>query len=107
MDPITVLVADDHTIFREGLRSLLALDAGITVVGEAQNGREAVILAKKLRPDVVIMDIAMPLLNGLEACRKISAVLPQTKVMILSAHGDEEYVSHMIQAGAKGYLIKQ
>jgi DNA-binding NarL/FixJ family response regulator len=107
MNPITVLLADDHMIFREGLRSLLALEPGITVVGEAENGREAVLLAKKLRPAVVVMDIAMPLLNGLDACQKIAAILPETKVIILSAHGDEEYIEHMTQVGASGYLIKQ
>ena len=107
MNPITVLLADDHMIFREGLRSLLALESGIVVVGEAEDGREAVLLAQKLRPAVVVMDIAMPLLNGLDACRKISAALPETKVLILSAHGDEEYIEHMTQVGASGYLIKQ
>ena len=107
MNPITVLLADDHMIFREGLRSLLAIEPGIIVVGEAQNGREAVLLAQKLRPAVVVMDIAMPLLNGLDACRKISATLPETRVLILSAHGDEEYIEHLTQVGASGYLIKQ
>src|ERR1051325_4968087 len=107
MKPITVLLADDHMIFREGLRSLLALESGITVVGEAENGRQAVLLAQKLRPAVVVMDIAMPLLNGLEACKQISASLPETKVIILSAHGDDEYIEHMSEVGASGYLIKQ
>jgi DNA-binding NarL/FixJ family response regulator len=107
MNPITVLLADDHMIFREGLRSLLALESGITVVGEAENGRQAVLLAQKLRPAVVVMDIAMPLLNGLEACQQISAALPGTKVIILSAHGDDEYIERMTEVGASGYLIKQ
>ena len=107
MNPITVLLADDHMIFREGLRSLLALEPGIAVVGEAEDGREAVRMAQKLRPAVVVMDIAMPMLNGLDACRKISATLPETKVLILSAHGDEEYIEHMTQMGGSGYLIKQ
>lgn len=107
MNPITVLLADDHMIFREGLRSLLKLENDLKVVGEAENGRQAVLLANKLRPAVVVMDIAMPLLNGLEACQKISSTLPQTKVLILSAHGDEEYIEHMTQVGASGYLIKQ
>ena len=107
MDPITVLLADDHLIFREGLRSLLAIETGIVVVGEAEDGREAVVMAEKLRPAVVVMDIAMPLLNGLDACQKISAALPNTKVLILSAHGDDEYIERMSQVGASGYLIKQ
>ena len=107
MNPITVLLADDHMIFREGLRSLLALESGITVVGEAEDGRETVRLAQKLHPAVVVMDIAMPLLNGLDACQKISASLPLTKVLILSAHGDDEYIERMTEAGASGYLIKQ
>jgi len=107
MNPITVLLADDHMIFREGLRSLLALEPGIAVVGEAEDGREAVLLARKLRPAVVVMDIAMPLLNGLDACQKISLALPETRVLILSAHGDDEYIEHMTQVGASGYLIKQ
>ena len=107
MHPITVLLADDHMIFREGVRSLLELEAGITVVGEAEDGRETVRLAHKLRPEVVVMDIAMPLLNGLEACQKISVSLPRTKVLILSAHGDDEYIERMTQVGARGYLIKQ
>lgn len=107
MNPITVLLADDHMIFREGLRSLLALESGITVVGEAENGREAVLRAQELRPAVVVMDIAMPLLNGLDACQKISATLPDTKVIILSAHGDDEYIEHMTEVCASGYLIKQ
>ena len=107
MNPITVLLADDHMIVREGLRSLLAIESSIVVVGEAEDGREAVRLAQKLRPAVVVMDIAMPLLNGLDACRKIAATLAETKVLILSAHGDEEYIEHMMQVGASGYLIKQ
>jgi DNA-binding NarL/FixJ family response regulator len=107
MNPITVLLADDHMIFREGLRSLLALESGITVVGEAQDGRETVRLAQKLHPAVVVMDIAMPLLNGLDACQKISSSLPQTKVLILSAHGEDEYIERMTEVGASGYLIKQ
>ena len=107
MNPITVLLADDHMIFREGLRSLLALETGIMVVGEAENGRDAVLLTQKLRPGVVVMDIAMPLLNGLEACQKISSTLSETKVLILSAYGDDEYIEHMVLVGASGYLIKQ
>jgi DNA-binding NarL/FixJ family response regulator len=107
MERITVLLADDHTIVREGLRMLLAAEDDIVVVGEADNGRKAIQLAKKLRPAVVVMDIAMPLLNGLEATRRIRKAIPDTKVLILSAHSDEEYVEQVIALGAAGYLMKQ
>ena len=107
MKPITVLLADDHTIVREGLRALLKSEWDIEVVGEAENGRQAVELAGKLRPDVVVMDIAMPLLNGLEATRQILQTAPKTKVLILSAHSDQGYVERVVALGAKGYLIKQ
>jgi DNA-binding NarL/FixJ family response regulator len=107
MSPITVLLAEDHTVVREGLRNLLQAEADIEVVGEAGNGRLAVQRTKELRPAVVVMDIAMPLLNGLEATRQILQALPATKVLILSAHGDDEYVEQAIGRGAAGYLIKQ
>jgi DNA-binding NarL/FixJ family response regulator len=104
---ITVLLADDHTVVREGLRTLLEADGDIEVVGEAATGREAVELARKLHPTVVVMDIAMPLLNGLEATRQIRKVLPETRILILSAHSDDAYVDQVMQLGASGYLIKQ
>jgi len=107
MKPIKTLLADDHTIVREGLRALLLADAGIQVVGEAHNGREAVEMAASLRPDVVVMDIAMPLLNGLEATRQILAASPDMKVLILSAHSDDAYIDRVISVGAVGFLIKQ
>ena len=107
MKPINTLLADDHTIVREGLRALLLADGGISVVGEARNGREAVELAVALRPDVVVMDIAMPLLNGLEATRQIVAAVPGIKVLILSAHSDYAYIDRVIAVGAVGFLIKQ
>jgi DNA-binding NarL/FixJ family response regulator len=107
MKPIKTLLADDHTIVREGLRALLAADDGIQVVGEAHNGREAVEMTQSLRPDVVVMDIAMPLLNGLEATRQILAAHPGTKVVILSAHSDDAYIDRVISVGAVGFLIKQ
>jgi DNA-binding NarL/FixJ family response regulator len=107
MKAITVLLADDHMIVREGLRALLSTEADIEVVGEAENGRQAVQLAKRLRPAVVVMDIAMPLLNGLEATRQIVKSVPATKVLILSAHADDEYIEQVTLAGAVGYLIKQ
>jgi two-component system, NarL family, nitrate/nitrite response regulator NarL len=107
MNKITVLLADDHVVIREGLRALLETEADLEVVGEAQTGRQAVQLTKRLLPAVVVMDIAMPLLNGLEATRQILKAVPATRVLILSAHRDEEYVDEVIRLGAAGYLIKQ
>ena len=100
MKRITVLLADDHQIVREGFRSLLVSEPDLEVVGEAQTGRLAVALAKKLRPMVVVMDIAMPELNGLEATRPIHKMLPDTKVLMLSAHSDDAYVEQAIAVGA-------
>jgi DNA-binding NarL/FixJ family response regulator len=107
MKRITVLLAEDHTIVREGFRNMLGLEADLEVVGEAQDGRQAVALAKKLCPAVVLMDIAMPLLNGLEATRQVIIALPTTKVLILSAHNDDAYVKNATEAGAVGFLLKQ
>jgi DNA-binding NarL/FixJ family response regulator len=107
MKAITVLLAEDHLIVREGLRALLKLEGDIQVVGEAGNGREAVEMAVRLRPDVVVMDIAMPLLNGMEATRQILEAQPETKIVMLSAHSDDAYVALVSAIGAKGYLIKQ
>ncbi len=107
MNPIKVLLADDHTIVREGFRRMLELDSSIVVVGEAQDGREAVTLARKLCPDVVLMDIAMPRLNGLEATRQLFKAQPEIKVLILSAHNDDAYVNDAISSGAAGFLLKQ
>ena len=107
MKRITVLLAEDHLIVREGFRSLLKSESDIEVVGEAQTGRQAVALAKKLRPAVVVMDIAMPLLNGLEATRQIRNAIPGTKVLMLSAHSDDAYVEQAVAFGAVGFLLKQ
>jgi len=107
MERITVLLAEDHTIVREGLRALLNAQGDIEVVGEAQTGRQAVQLTKRLRPDVVVMDIAMPLLNGLEATRRILKAVPGTRVLILSGYSDDEYVRQAVLLGAAGYLVKQ
>ena len=107
MKRITVLLAEDHTVVREGLKTLLEAEGDIQVVGEAENGRQAVELAKQLRPAVVVMDIAMPLLNGLEATRRILQAVPGAKVLILSAHGDDAYVEQVTALGAAGYLVKQ
>ena len=107
MKRITVLLAEDHQIVREGFRSLLKTEPDIEVVGEAETGREAVALVKKLRPAVVVMDIAMPSLNGLEATRQIRKDFPDTKVLILSAHSDDAYVEQVTELGAAGFLLKQ
>jgi DNA-binding NarL/FixJ family response regulator len=107
MKQITVLLAEDHMIVREGFRKMLELEEGFQVVGEAQDGRQAVTLAKKLRPDVVLMDIAMPQLNGLEATRQVLKAVPATKVLILSAHSDDAYVKNAADSGAVGFLLKQ
>jgi DNA-binding NarL/FixJ family response regulator len=105
--PITVLLAEDHSIVREGLCSLLLADGRFAVAGEACNGREAVEMARTLRPDVILMDIAMPVLNGLEATRQILAANPAARVIILSAHSDDEYIERTTQAGVAGFLEKQ
>ena len=104
---ITVLLAEDHMIVREGLKSLLATEDDIEVVGEAATGREAVEMVRQLRPAVVVMDIAMPQMNGLEATRQILKAGAGTKVLILSAHSDDAYVEKVMALGAAGYLIKQ
>ncbi len=107
MKRITVLLAEDHAIVREGLRTLLDLGTDFEVIGEASTGREAVNFAREKHPDVVVMDIAMPELNGFEATRQILVVSPATRVLVLSAHSEDEYVSHMASVGASGYLMKQ
>ncbi len=104
---ITVMLAEDHAVVRQGLCALLNADGSFRLVGEARNGREAVELARKLRPDVILMDIAMPVLNGLEATRQILAANPAAKVIILSAHSDDVYVDRMNEAGVAGFLEKQ
>lgn len=107
MKRITVLLAEDHAVVRDGLRALLELESDIELVGEALTGRQAVELAKKLCPAVVVMDIAMPVLNGLEATQQILKAAPATKVLVLSAHSDDIYIEKVITLGAAGYLTKQ
>ena len=107
MQKITVLLADDHTIVRQGFRLLLEAEQDIEIVGEAETGRQAVQLAKKLRPNVVVMDIAMPLLNGVQATRQIINEIPSTRVIILSSYNDDEFLFQLTEAGASGYLLKQ
>ena len=107
MNKIRVLLADDHTVVRQGLRVLLEAEPDITVVGEAETGRQAVQLARKLAPDVIVMDIAMPNLNGLEATRQITREVPAARLLVLSSYNDDEYVHQVTEAGASGYLLKQ
>lgn len=107
MSVIQVFLADDHTIVRRGIRSLLETNDCIEVVGEAEDGREAVQKVREIRPDVVLMDIGMPGLNGLEATIQIKQVCPEVRVLILSMHTDEQYVQRVLQAGGSGYLVKQ
>ena len=101
-----ILLADDHTILRKGLRLLLERERDFEVAGEASNGREVLDLAEQVRPDVVIMDIGMPILNGIEATMRLSAAHPNTPVIILSVHSDEGYILRALKAGARGYLLK-
>src|SRR5438105_1299247 len=104
---IKVLLADDHAVVREGLRALLDATPDIKVVGEADNGRLAVQLAQKLEPDVVVMDVVMPQLNGVEATRQILRDTPNAKVLVLSSYSDDDKVAQLIEHGAIGYLVKQ
>jgi two-component system, NarL family, response regulator NreC len=104
--PIRILLADDHTVMRRGLRLLLENQPGFRVVAEASHGREAVEQAEATRPDVVVLDIAMPNLSGIEAALRIGAALPQTAIVVLSMHSDESYVLRALKAGVRGYLLK-
>jgi len=103
---IKILVADDHTIVRQGLSRLLEEQDDLKVIGQATNGRKAVDLAKELKPDIVIMDIAMPRMNGIEAAKRISRQLPQTKILILSMYSHEHYIQELLETGVSGYLLK-
>jgi len=103
---ITILLAEDHAVVRQGLRTLLETEAHFSVIGQAQTGREAVDLTSTLHPDVILMDIAMPVLNGLEATRQVIGANPAAKVLILSAHSDDEYIEGANAAGAAGFLEK-
>jgi DNA-binding NarL/FixJ family response regulator len=104
---ITVLLADDHAVVRDGLRVMLEAEADIEVIGDAAHGREAVQRAVQLGPDVVVMDIAMPELNGIEAAREIGNLCPSSEVVILSMHSTSEHIFRALQAGARGYLLKE
>ena len=107
MKKIGVLLVDDHAVVRQGLRALLEAEGDIAVVGEAKNGREAVVWTKKTLPDVVVMDVAMPGMNGLEATRQIMRNVPSTKVLVLTSYGDDDCVAQLLEAGATGFLVKQ
>ncbi len=104
---IHILLADDHTILRAGLRMMLNAQPDFEVVGEAQDGRQAIQEAQKLQPDVILMDITMPDMNGIEATRQIKKLLPETKVLILTMHEHDEYVFQALRAGASGYMLKE
>ena len=104
--PLSILLADDHAVVRNGFRHILAAEWDMQVVGEASNGREAVDMAEQLKPDVVVMDVTMPELNGIEASRRIAKTCPRTRILALSMHKDAVYVREILRAGAHGYLLK-
>ncbi|HUI82558.1 MAG TPA: response regulator transcription factor [Bryobacteraceae bacterium] len=106
MKPIRIILADDHAVVRQGFKMILGAQPDMEIVGEAGNGREAVELVEKLKPDVVVMDVAMPELNGIEATRRVAASVPHTRVIALSMHKDSVYVREVLRAGARGYLLK-
>lgn len=107
MNTVKILIAEDHTIVRKGLCSILKNEKDIDVIGEAENGKEAIKKVEELTPDVVVMDISMPLLNGLEATLQIKKRFPEVKVLILTVHSNEEYILEILKAGASGYLVKK
>jgi DNA-binding NarL/FixJ family response regulator len=106
MSPVRIVLADDHTIVRKGLRVLLERQSDLLILGEASNGREAIEVSREQSPDVVVMDVAMPIMNGIEATARITAAQPKTAVVILSMHTDESYILRALKAGARGYLLK-
>jgi two-component system response regulator NreC len=105
-DVISVVIADDHTIVRSGLRMLLSSEIDITVIGEAVDGESAIRLCREMKPDVILMDIGMPGINGIEATKQIKSELPDTNVLVLTMHRSEEYFFQMLDAGASGYVLK-
>ncbi len=105
-EQITILLAEDHVVIRESIRQSLERESNLKVVGEANNGEEAVEMAKKLKPDVILMDISMPKLNGIEATKAIKAIQPGVKVLVLTAYDYEQYIFPLLEAGAAGYLLK-
>jgi DNA-binding NarL/FixJ family response regulator len=107
MKTITVLLCDDHAVVRTGIRALLEAAGDMQVIGEAENGRQAVLEAKRLRPDVVVLDLAMPLLNGVEAARQIAREAPRSRVLILTNYNDDDHLRQAVEAGVAGYLMKE
>ncbi len=106
MDGLKILIADDHEVVRQGLRAIIKAQPGLEIVGEAENGRQAVALAKELNPHIVVLDLAMPSLNGLEATKQILKACPQTKVLILTMHESDPMIREVLDAGARGYILK-
>ncbi len=105
-EKVKVIIADDHPLIRQGIRNVLQLEPALKVIAETTNGKETVAMAKKLLPDVILMDINMPLLNGMEATKIIKRDLPQVKIIALTIHDEEEYIYEMVRSGATGYLLK-
>lgn len=105
-DPIRIVLADDHALLRQGTAELLRREPDLEVVGEADNGQQAIDLARRLQPDIVVMDVRMPVLSGVEATQRIREALPKVQVLVLTAHDDDQYVFSLLQAGASGYLLK-
>ena len=101
-----ILIVDDHKVFREGLKTLIDSHADMEVIGEAQNGQEAIVMTRQLLPDVILMDVKMPVIDGIEATRRILAELPRVRILALSMYGDGNFISGMMQAGASGYILK-
>src|SRR5690554_5461204 len=106
MKEIRLLLADDHMLIRDGLKKILSLEQGLKVIGEAQNGQEAVELAEQLIPDIILMDINMPVMNGIEATKQIKEKSPQVEIIALTIHDDEEYIYELFSAGISGYILK-
>ena len=106
MKPIRILLADDHAVVRHGFKMILDAQPDMEIVGEAGNGREAIELAERFRPDIIVMDVAMPELNGIEATRRLASSTPHARVLALSMHKDSVYVREILRAGARGYLLK-
>ena len=105
-EPIRIILADDHVMMRQGTAELLRREPDLDVVGEAGDGQEAIELARRLTPDIVVMDVRMPVLSGIEATRQIRETLPEVQVLVLTAHDDDQYIFSLLQAGASGYLLK-
>ena len=104
--PIRILLADDHVMLRQGTAEILRKEADIEVIGEADNGQQAIDLALRLRPDIVVMDVRMPVMSGIEATRRIREAMPEVQVLVLTAYDDDQYIFSLLQAGASGYLLK-